>query len=183
MLANKRLLRPAGLIALLAAVSLAASGCWVLWEDDGPAEVTRDFWSAARDGNEEMVEALSVNRPGNFTLDSDGGEVRSISIGDTDIDGDEAEVETVLEGIDNGNELTIEFETALVKRDGEWFVEMGETTGRLMGAVMAALGNRMGEAVSEAMGEMADGLAESMEELGEALQESAKEMRESGDNR
>ncbi|MDX1393921.1 MAG: hypothetical protein R3195_06010 [Gemmatimonadota bacterium] len=185
MFAHTRLHRRVGLFASLALVGLASSGCWFLW-DDGPAEVTRDFWNAARDGNTEMVEALSVNRSG-MDLDFDGRahEIQSISIGDTDIDGDEAEVVTLIEGENDDIEITVEFKTALVKQDGEWYVEMEQTTGRLIGAFLAEMstyiGDAIGEGISEAMedmsDELADGLAEGMDNLSEALQEAAEEMR------
>lgn len=184
MFTHTRLHRRVGLFALLAAVGITSSGCWFLW-DDGPAEVTRDFWNAARDGNTEMVEALSVNRHGadfDFDLDDTDSEIRSISIGDTEIDGDEAEVLTVIEGTNEDMELTVEFKTALVKQDGEWLVEVEETTGRLIGAFMGEMasyiGEALGEGLEEAMEGMADELAEGMDELGEALQEAAAEMKE-----
>jgi hypothetical protein len=183
MLARKRLNRSVGVAALLAFVTLSSSGCWFLWDDDGPAQVTRDFWNAARDGNQEMVEALSVNHLGDFDVANDGGdEIRSISIGDTEIEGDEAEVVTVLEGMTDDRDVTLEFRTALVKEDGEWLVEMGETTGRLVGAVMATVGAELGEAFSEGLDEamegMSDEIAEAMEEAAKAMREAAEEMRE-----
>ncbi len=161
-------------------VGLSASGCMFLW-DEGPAEVTRDFWDAARDGNSEMVEALSVNHLGDFDLEDQDSEIRSISIGDTEIDGDEAEVVTLIEGTNDDMELTVEFKTALVKEDGEWYVEMEKTTGRLIGAFMGEMASYIGETIGEelgdAMSEMSEGLAEGMQELGEAMQEAAEEMR------
>lgn len=189
MLAHNRMRRNAGLLAVLALVGLATSGCWFLPSfDDSPAEVTRDFWHAARDGNQEMVEALSVNRfDTDFDVRDSDAEIRSISIGDAEIHGDEADVETVLEGTNDDMDLTIEFETALVKRDGEWYVEMEETTGRLIGAMMGEFASYMGEAIGEAMEGMAEGiaegLAEGMAELGEALQEAADDLKERRDNR
>ncbi|MDH3732588.1 MAG: hypothetical protein OEU54_03600 [Gemmatimonadota bacterium] len=187
MLAHKRLQRRAGLLALFALVSVSTTGCFLLWEDDSPSEVTRDFWNAARDGNQEMVEALSVNHFDDMDLDSDDTEIRSISIGSAEIDGDEAEVETLLEGLAEDRELEIEFKTALVKRDGDWFVEMEETTGRLVGAVLGEMASELGEAISEGLAEAMEGfgeeLAEGMEELSEALQEAAEDMKEDRDNR
>ena len=181
MFVRKRLSRGIGVTALVALITLSTSGCWFLWDDDGPAQVTRDFWNAARDGNQEMVEALSVNHMGDFDVDGDDSEIRSISIGDTEIDGDEAEVVTILEGMTDDRDLTLEFKTALVNEDGEWFVEMQETTGRLIGAVMATLGAELGEAISEGLGEameeMSDELAEGMEEAADAMREAARELR------
>jgi len=186
MSAHRRIRRNAGLFALLALAGLSASGCWLSW-DDGPAEVTRDFWDAARDGNQEMVEALSVNRLDDFDIDDTDSEIRSISIGDTEIDGDAADVETLLEGWNDDMDVTLEFETALVKRDGEWYVEMDRTTGRLIGAVMAEVGAHVGEAIGEAMEgmaeEIAEGISDGMDELGEALQEAAEDMKDRRDNR
>ena len=195
MFAHTRFHRRVGLFASLALAGLASSGCWFLW-DDGPAEVTRDFWSAAQDGNTEMVEALSVNRHRmDFGFDDRASEIRSISIGDTEIDGDRAEVLTVIEGETDDMELTIEFKTALVKQDGEWYVEMEETTGRLLGAFFAevssyigdTLGNELGKAMAEMSDELAEGLSEGlsegMDELSEALQEAAEEMREMAEQR
>jgi len=186
MSAHRGIRRNTGLFALLALVGFSASGCFLSW-DDGPAEVTRDFWDAARDGNQEMVEALSVNHlDHDFDIDDTDSEIRSISIGDTDIDGDEADVETLLEGSNDDMDVTLEFQTALVKRDGEWYVEMDRTTGRLIGAAMAEVGAHVGAAVSDAMegmaDEIADGISEGMDELGEALQKAAEDMKDRRDN-
>ena len=187
MFADKRLNKSVGAAALVALITLSSSGCWFLWDDDGPARVTRDFWNAARDGNQEMVEALSVNHVGDFDVDADDAEITSISIGDTDIDGDEAEVVTVLEGLADDRDVTLEFRTALVKQDGEWLVEMGETTGRLLGAVMAAVGAELGEALGEGLGEameeMSDELADGLEEAADAMREAARELREERERR
>jgi hypothetical protein len=178
MFSHTRLHRRVGLLSLMAAVGLTSSGCGFIW-DDGPAEVTRDFWNAARDGNSEMVDALSVNDHGaDFDLQDADSEIRSISIGDTEIDGDEAEVLTVIEGSNDDVEMTIEFKTALVKRDGDWYVELEETGGRLIGAFVGEMVSHFGEEFGAAMSEMADELAEGMDELGEALQEAAEDMRE-----
>ena len=186
MSAHRRIHRNVGLFALLALAGLSASGCFLSW-DDGPAEVTRDFWDAARDGNQEMVDALSVNHLDDFDVNDSDSEIRSISIGDTDIDGNEADVETLLEGLNDDTDVTLEFETALVKRDGEWYVEMGRTTGRLIGAVMAEVGAHVGQAIGDAVDDMADeiadGVREGMDELGEALQEAADDMKDRRDNR
>ena len=188
MIPHNRLRRRAGLFTLFALVSLSMTGCFLLWEDDGPAEVTRDFWNAARDGDQEMVEALSVNHIDGMDLDADdASEIRSISIGATEIDGDEARVETLLEGTADDRDLEIEFKTILVRRDGEWLVEMEETTGRLAGAVIGALASELGEAIGDGLAEAMEGfgeeLAEGMQELGEALQEAADEMKEKRGNR
>lgn len=179
MFALKSLRRGAGALALTALVTLSSTGCWFLF-DDGPSEVTRDFWNAARDGDQEMLEALSVNRRGDFNFDLDDGdnEIRSISIGDADVDGDEAEVETTIEGLADEREITLEFRTALVKHDGEWLVEMDETTGRLVGAVVEAMAGELGEAITRGLGQAMQGVSEGLEEAGRALQEAAEEMRE-----
>jgi hypothetical protein len=179
MFGYKSLRNGVGALALTALIAMSASGCWVLF-DNGPAEVTRDFWDAARDGNQEMVEALSVNRRGDFDFDFDDedSEIRSISIGETEIDGDEAEVETVIEGVAEDRDITLEFRTALVREDGDWFVEMDETTGRLVGAVVQAMAGELGEAITRGLGEAMQGVSEGLEEAGRALQEAAEEMRE-----
>jgi len=185
MLSRTRFGRSAGVLALTTLVTLSTAGCWFLLGDDGPAEVTRDFWNAARDGNTEMVQALSVNRPDDMDLDfdSDDTHIRSVSVGETEIDGDEAEVETVIEGNADDRDVTLEFRTALVKRDGEWYVEMGETTGRLVGAMMKEFAGELGEAISEGLGEAMQGLSEGLDEAGQALKEAAEEMRREREER
>lgn len=188
MLGHDSLRRGAGALALTALIAISTSGCRFLF-GDGPAEVTRDFWNAARDGNQDMVEALSVNRSDrddfdfDFDFDDDESDIRSITIGDADIDGDEAEVETIIEGVADEHDITLEFRTALVRQDGEWYVEMDETTGRLLGAAMKALAGELGAAITEGLGAAMEGLSEGMEEAGRALQEAAEEMREERERR
>ena len=131
--------------------------------------------------------ALSTNSDDiNLDFEDEGSSIESVEIWDVEIDGDEAEVETRIEAVNEDRTLDIEFETVLVKRDGEWLVDLGETAGNMVGAMLGAsmeqLGEAIGEGIGEAMEGMAEGLAEGMEEMGKSMQKAAEEMREKKGN-
>ncbi len=180
-----RVVRAALPSAAIALGALFFGGC--AFGADDPGDVALRFWEAARDRDRETVLALSTNSDDiNLDFEDEGSSIESVEIWDVEIDGDEAEVETRIEAVNEDRTLDIEFETVLVKRDGEWLVDLGETAGNMVGAMLGAsmeqLGEAIGEGIGEAMEGMAEGLAEGMEEMGKSMQKAAEEMREKKGN-
>jgi len=162
--------------ALLGLVVVAGAACFMA---SGPKDVAYEFWDAVSEGDRERIETLALD-PRDVRLDFEDEESRieSFEIGEADVEGDVARVDTYLTGSNDDDVMELEFETVLVRRDGEWLVDLEETSRRLVVAVIGASMEGLGEAIGEGMKGAMEGLADGMEELGRALQEASEEMRE-----
>ncbi|MGH7540574.1 MAG: hypothetical protein ACRELC_06220, partial [Gemmatimonadota bacterium] len=94
------------------------------------------FWTAAREGDVETVRALSFETE-SASLDVEPGRsaIREYTLGTTRVDGEEAFVETTVRGTDE-TPVVVTFETVLVKRDGDWKVDLERTGERMMKAAL-----------------------------------------------
>lgn len=161
---------------LLGLVVVGSAACFMT---AGPEDVAFDFWDAAREGDRERVESLALDpRDSRLDFEDEDSRIESFEIGEAEIDGDVARVDTRLTGSNGDVELDLEFETVLVRREGEWWVDLDETGERLVVAVIGASMEGLGEAIGEGMKAAMEGLAEGMEELGEAMEKAGAEMRE-----
>lgn len=153
-----------------------AAACFMI---PGPGQVAREFWEAVRDGDHDTVEALSLDsRDARLDLEDTDARIESIEIGDARVDGDEAEVETRLSGTDGDVTLDVEFETLLVRRGGEWYVDLDRTGSRLVAAIVGASMEHLGRAIGEGLQAALDGLADGLDEVGRALGETGEDVRE-----
>jgi hypothetical protein len=130
---------------------------------DGPDDVARSFWEAARAGDMELAqtfatgsESMSLNQP-------EGGEtgITDVAIGTPTVDGERATVPTTLTNTLAGPEPSdLAINTTLVQVDGDWKVDLDETMDEvmrgIMGVSMTDMGQAMGEAVVGAMQGAAD---------------------------
>lgn len=163
-------------------VILAGSACFMA---SGPEDVTLAFWEAARDGDRDAVEALALDpRDVRYDFEDAGSRIESIEVGDGEVDGDVARVETWIAGTGEDVELELDFETVLVRRDGDWLVDVEATGRHLASAVVRASMEQVGRAIGEGVKGLLEGLGEGLEEGGKALQEAGEDMREksSGSN-
>ena len=148
----------------------------------GPEAVAEQFWEAGKNGDSETARSLvSENSSAQISEDAQTPIVE-YGVGDATVDGTEAMVGTTLV-LELGNGTReVEFETALIQEDGEWKIDLDQTTSRMMGVILGAtmedLGAQLGEAMKGAMEGVAEGLAEGMREMGEALGEAAEESRQ-----
>ena len=138
------------------------------------------FWTAAQEGDEETVRATSVETWADHRFDADGDtDIGDFSFGETEIEGDGARVETTIEHIGHDSTFEVSFETVLVKRDGEWLVDLGATTGQLVGSILgstaAELASALADGLGEAMEQLGEGLADGMREMGEAIEQAFEE--------
>lgn len=150
-----------------------------------PETVAERFWEAARDRDVAAVEALSIPAEGvSLDFDDEGTELGAIELGDAEVEGGRAEVATSLEVTSDERDMDLAFSTVLLRRDGEWLVDLGETGDQLVGAVLGTTMQELGEAPGEGMREamegmaedMAEGMAEGMKAMGEAFESAAEEM-------
>lgn len=161
----------AGMLSGLVVVSaLGLGGCS---SGEAPKSVAERFWQAVEQRDRETVAALSIESEGmSMNLDDEGTKMEELQLGETVIDGDEAFVETRMTAVTEERSLDLAFETALVRSDGPWLVDLEETGSRMMksvlGVSMQELGEAMADGMKQAMEGMAEGLKEGMEQFGEA---------------
>jgi hypothetical protein len=161
-------------IGLFGAVLLSAACA------DSPRVVAERFWIAAQDRDAETLRETSTGSWGDhhFDVDSDT-EIGEVTFGQTAVEGDEARVETTLTHIDEDSSVEVSFETVLVRRDGEWRVDLYATTGQLVGSILGTTAREFTDALAEGLGrsleELADELADGMREMGEAMREAFEE--------
>jgi len=161
-------------------IALVATALVTMACADSPQYVAERFWTAAQQHDEETVRETSVEYRGDHRFDADDeAYIGEFSFGETEIEGDEARVETRLTHIDDDASLEVSFETVLVRRDGEWLVDLDETTSRMVGSILGAtmreLGDVLAEGMGEAMEELTEGLTEGIREMGEALGDAFEE--------
>lgn len=161
-------------IAVLGIVVLSAACA------DSPRDVAERFWTAAQEGDEETVRATSVETWGDHRFNTDGEtEIGEFSFGETEIEGDDARVETRLTHIGDDASIEVSFETVLVRREGEWLVDLNATTSRMVGSIlgttMREVARELAEGLGEAMGELSEELADGLLELGDAVGEAFEE--------
>lgn len=169
-------------LARAACVAVVAGGLVACSGGEGPASVAERFWTAARDRDEATLRATSIeSESASLKLDGDAG-VGEVQVGAAEVEGDEATVETQLTAETGERSIDLSFETVLVKRDGEWLVDLDETSSRMMksllGASMEELGEAMAEGMKEAMQGMAEGMTEAMQGMAEGMAEAMESVEE-----
>ena len=151
---------------------MVAGACGFLLDD--PTETAEAFWLASQEGDVERARELvlpsgsaEIKEPG-----EGGTGIGDFSLGDAEVDGDEANVPTTLYGLGE-NDMEISFSTVLAKEDGEWLVDLDRTTSEmtraLLGTTLEEMAEGMGRAVGEAMGDVVEGVAEGLQAAGESL--------------
>ncbi len=137
---------------------------------NGPAVVAEAFWEASRTGDYELAQSY-VAEGGNASISEEAAQnqqIREFTLGESHVEGDSAAVETSLSGDFGENPVDVEFNTVMVRQEGEWKVDLDGTANEMMKAILGVSMNdfaeQMGEAMGEAMKGMAEGMAEGMKE-------------------
>lgn len=149
-----------------------AGACSFFFDD--PTETAEAFWLASQKGDVERARDLvlpsgsaEIKEPG-----ESGTGIGDFSLGDAEVDGDEAKVSTTLYGLGE-NDMEISFSTVLAKEDGEWLVDLDRTTSEmtraLFGTTLQEMAEGMGRAMGEAVGDVVEGVAEGLQAAGESL--------------
>ncbi len=151
-----------------------------------PRDVAEAFWSASKAGDVELAKSY-IAEGGNATIkdpDESGSSVGEYSLGESTVDGERATVETTI--VSTGEQaMEIAFQTVLVSREGDWKVDLDQTTDEMMksvlGTTMGELAKQMGQAMGDAMGGamkgMAEGMAEGLKAATQTLGDSLKAAR------
>ena len=158
-----------GRVAVVSLFWLAACGIGT----EGPEGVARDFWDAARSGDRARMEAVSVT--GTVRINTDEGlDYEDLTLDDPLVAGDSARVPTTmtLRG-DTGARMPIRFDTRLVRRDGDWKVDVNATAGAMVGAALGTsvrgLAEDMGRALGGAMRGFLEGFREAAAPASDSL--------------
>lgn len=146
---------------------------------DDPRAVADAFWTASKDGDVELAKTY-IAEGGNASIqdpNESGSSVGDFSLGESAIDGDRATVETTVSSA-GAQEMELSFQTVLVRQQGDWKVDLDQTTGEMMkslfGGSMGDFAEKMGEAMGEALGEgmkaMSEGLAEGLKAAADSME-------------
>ncbi len=156
--------------AAVIVLAIFAAGC----SSDRPGAVADRFWAAARAGDLETVRALSIESEiATLELEEGEGAIDSYELGEVAVDGERALVETRIRSRGD-HDIEVDFETVLVRVDGEWKVHLDETGERMIGALL-------GGSLHDAVEGMMEGVSEGIRGLGEALERAADELDRSRD--
>lgn len=160
---------------ILAAATLAACD-----NSDSPEAVSQNFWAAIEESDTSTAQKYAV--PGSiegqsFRIESD--QFKS-TFGETLIDGDRASVSTTHTGIYNGAPLDYQFNTALIKMDNEWKVDVEKTTQSLVPAAMSAAFSGLGQALNKSLSNLGEAFGKEADNigtlLGQALNDGVEQM-------
>ncbi len=170
-------MRTPSLLAVVGLFALIAVGC--SQSGAGPEQIADQFWNAAMEGDAATVEALSLpSENAKLNLDSDK-RPKDLTLGKLTKTDDGAEIETKVVAGEEDATMTISFSTILVEKNGEWLVDLDQTTQSMMqgmfGGAFEQMGQAMADGMQEAMQGMADGMADAMEDLGESMSDAIKE--------
>ena len=140
-------------------------------EADKVKQVAQAFWDASKENDIELAKTY-VSESSMFQMQEakDGGPPGDVQLGEVEVDGDRATVETVVANTDGETPVDMEFQTIMVREDGEWKVDMDQTTGSMMQGAFAAMAKAMGTAMTG----MAEGMAEAFKEGFEGMADSLK---------
>lgn len=149
-------------------------------QSESPEAVSQGFWLAIQE--QDIATAQNYAVPGSlegqsFQIDSD--QFKS-TFGETLIDGDRASVSTAHTGMYNGAPLDYQFNTALIKIDNEWKVDVEKTTQSLVPAAMSAAFSGLGQALNKSLSNLGEAFGKEADNigtlLGQALNDGVEQM-------
>ena len=129
-----------------------------------PEQVSDKFWRAVQQQNMEMIKKYSIEEtiPKNLDIEALSG-VESFTFGKILIDGDNAEVDTIVAVNNTNKQNTLSLTTKLLLLDGQWLVDFESTVSPLM----------INNEVAELMG----GIEELTEEFSKQVEGSVEEFK------
>lgn len=166
--------------AFLLTAAFTFFACGVDPETYRVLDTTQGFWDASRDGDITMAQSYVAEGALASIEPRDDGKppFDEYRLGDVEVSGNQATVETHVTGVNGSAAVEADFQTVLVKENGIWWIDLDRTTGgileSIMGETMAAMGEAMEEAMGEAMQEMVNGMQKSMEEMAASMEKGAQ---------
>jgi len=158
---------------LVSMLLLSLSGCF----GTSPEDVARQYWDAVLAGDEQQAKALSVD-PEEAGLETfiQPGSGSSVTFGETIIDGENAEVPTVLTWVDENNTVSYQLSTALVKQDKDWQVDAYATRRSLINSVYNSTLTDLQKAFEDSAAEFRRLGEELVEEVSADISEASREL-------
>lgn len=134
-------------------------------------QVAQAFWDASK-ANDIALAKTFVSESSMFQMQEakDDAPPGDVELGEVEVDGHVASVETVVSNLDDETPVDMEFETMLVRENGEWKVDMDRTTGSMMQGAFAAMAKAMGTAMTGMAEGMADAFKEGFREMADSLE-------------
>lgn len=160
--------------------------------EKSPESVAQQYWRGILDNNESLVADNASQRSKRelfTTIAPDEGS--SVKFGETKIEADRAQVDTILTWVDEEKEQSTEFnlQTVLVKEDDGWKVDTARTRQQFFTAVyrgsLDGLSSVLAESLAnfqvlgeEMAGAMAQDISAAIDELEQESAEAGKELQE-----
>lgn len=155
---------------------------------DNPQNAAERFWKAVSENKMEKAEIFSANGTMENTSLINNADVKVIEItGKHSLEKENAYVPTKVQIIKDGQTRKYEFNTVVVKENGEWKVDFNRTQIEMIGysikqfeESLKNVGRDMGKAIGEAMKEMGKAMGEAMEDMADKTREAVEKDSENG---
>lgn len=134
-----------------------------------PQQVAESFWKAViKSDATEAVESSTLSDVRDYDGYAQNWTGFTPAWGKSTVEGDRARVATTLTRATGAGDKTIEFDTLLIRQDGQWKVDYAGTGSEVHGAPFARLFDqlgRLGKSISEQLAESSERLAAEMERM------------------
>jgi len=160
-------------------VLLLLQGCFLSSEEQQVRETADRFWQAVLAGDMEQAKSLASWDTVQYLryLHQQDFTPQRFETGELKVDGDTAEVATVLYGGDRG-EMAIPVRTVLVRRDKAWQVDVRQSLGSMVNGAMGAVVNQLNDLVQQGLKGLDESLSKGIQGLGQSLQDGMKQLEE-----
>ncbi|HPE61582.1 MAG: hypothetical protein KDI15_12535 [Thiothrix sp.] len=158
-------------------VLLFLQGCFLTSEEQQVRETANHFWQAVLAGDMEQAKSLASWDTVQYLqyLQQQDFTPQRFETGELKIDGNTAEVATVLYGGDKG-EMAIPVRTVLLRGDKVWQVDVHQSMGSMVNGAMGAMVDQLNSLVQQGLKGLDESLSNGIRGLGESLQDGMKQL-------
>lgn len=121
---------------------------------EDPLAVARGFWDAMN-ASDIQTAGLYITKESRDTLqmkDTDATANRKVTFGEVRTEGNKTSIETTIQPYPEATEPDIRMQTVLVKEDGQWAVDAGQTMASMPGGAMGAAIQGIGTTIKAGVG-------------------------------
>jgi hypothetical protein len=154
---------------------LTLIGCASSYEAKRARKAADGFWAANMAGEVGVAEKYVLEGSSATLSKPEDGKppFEGYTLGDVDVKGNRATVETWISGVNGNPGVDMEFKTSLILSRNIWWIDLDRTTGEIMQVMLGINMEEFGEAMEEAMGKAMEGMADemqaSMEQMGKEM--------------
>ncbi len=162
-------------LSILLLLVLGLSGCMLSSAEQQVRETAEAFWVAVQADDMEAAKKLVTWESAQYLqfLQSKQVSTQRFELGELKIQGEIAEIATLLYGGDKGD-LKIPVRTVLVKHEDGWLVDVQKTMGSMVSGAMGAVVDQLNSFMQEGLKGLDKSLSESVDQLGETLRNGIK---------